>query len=101
MHSSGLLGGVAAEVDEGVGGVARLARLIPLCGFPPGGLTDTPLALAPASSMRVVHRVHCHPTRLSPHKPKVLKHCVDATAPKSNVPQRPQDKQQRKACIAW
>ena len=65
MHSSDFLGGVAAKVDEGVGRVAWLARLIPLGGFSPGGLADAPLALASASSMRVIHRIHCHPTRLS------------------------------------
>ena len=55
---------MAAEVDEGVGGVARFACLIPLGGFSPGGLADAPLALAAAAAVRMVHRIHCHTPRL-------------------------------------
>lgn len=99
MHSSGLLGGVAAEVDECIGGVARLARLIPLGGFSPGGLADAPLALASASSMRVVHRIHGHATRLSHTNKKILRY-VHATA---QVQQHRTATRQaaKKACAIW
>lgn len=55
---------MTAEVDEGIGGVSRLARLISLGRLAPGGLADAPFALAAAAAVRVVHRIHCHAPRL-------------------------------------
>lgn len=54
-------------MDEGVGGVSGLARLVPLGGLAPGGLADAPLPLSPATAVRMVHRIHRHAPHLLKH----------------------------------
>lgn len=78
---------MTAEVDEGIGGVSRLARLISLGRLAPGGLADAPFALAAAAAVRVVHRIHCHaPRLLKPNEANLDRKPKPATNQSGNLP---------------